>query len=183
MTPYRSTTRGLARFAWLALVLAAASCDRGAPGAGSTGGAATASASTSEALVARSAARWKHMVAAEWIEVYGFLSAAQKRERSLPQFLEGKSSHRYEQPTTPHVLHLDGARAFVSASCLWTPVHPLLQNLKLEEGQTVTQSVDMIETWVLEEGIWRLEEQSRARDFYTAHPGLLTASKGSAPGQ
>jgi hypothetical protein len=168
----------LARF--LPLVLVVAGCDDAAapkadapkPVAAST---APAASPTPERLTERVRAMWERKVAADWVEVYDFLSPQARKLTPISRYLQGKEYHTYANPRVHEVLHLDKDKAHVRVSMLWTPTHPQIQQVHLDPGQTldVTQDVETIETWRWTDGEWYFVEAASVDDFFEEHPEFL----------
>ena len=134
---------------------------------------------THERLLERSAQRWKHICAKEWVEAYDFLTPEQKRILSVAQFLQGKDSHNYANARPLEVLSQVDDMAYVRSFAIWTPSHPSLAKVKLEPGQTLTQELEMMETWRWVDGDWGFVKAERPSDFYSEHPDLLKKTDGS----
>lgn len=131
---------------------------------------------TRERLVARATERWAKIVQADWIQAYDFLSPEQKRATPLAQYLMNKQNHRYENPHVGEVLACDGKDGYVQVSSLWTPQHPKFKEVKLEPGQSLTQAIEMIESWRWAEGDWTYLRAQNPEEFYQEHPELLRAA-------
>lgn len=130
-------------------------------------------APTPERLIERSTARWKRVAKAEWIEAYEFITPEQKQAISLNQYIQGKSVHEYGNPRVGQVLKLEKDLGYLRVSALWTPHHPALDKVKLEPGQTLTEDLDMIESWRFVGGDWFYLRAQNEEEFYEQHPDLL----------
>lgn len=130
---------------------------------------------TNERLQERAAARWENITRADWIAAYEYLSPDQKKVTPIGTYLQNKSHHKYENPKVQSVLQNDGKNAILRMTCLWTPVHELIKTVKLEPGQTLTQDVEMYETWRWADGDWTYVRAQRPEDFFHEHPELLKA--------
>lgn len=130
---------------------------------------------TNERVAARALARWENIAKADWIAAYEYLSPEQKKATPIGMYLQNKSHHKYENPTVQNVLQNDGKNAIIRITCLWTPVHELIKTVKLEPGQTLTQEVEMYESWRWADGDWTYMRAQRPEDFFQEHPELLKA--------
>jgi len=166
---------------WLPGLLAAAILSQGllvsCPGGPS---APPAHSPTPERVVARSAERWRRVAAAEWVEAYSYLAPSVRKTTDLGTYLRGKATHVYEKPGEPQVLELSGDTAFLRATATWTPRHPLLDKVELEPGQTLTQAIEMIETWSWVDGDWFFVRADQPAEFFNDRPDLRPAPP---PGQ
>jgi hypothetical protein len=170
-------------FGAVLFLLIAAACDRTSPAQGNPPAGAAAPSNDLERVATRCTERWKRVDAANWIEAYEYLPPAERKILTLVDYLQGKSKHRFEKPEKPEVLELKDGVAFVSVACMWTPVHPALANVKLGPGESLTERVEMIETWKLTEGEWYFAEATPTREFFVAHPDVPRPTpKASAPG-
>lgn len=155
------------------LFVLAASCHPTESGQGSAGDQTATAGSTpseSERIALRAAERWKRVAAANWIEAYDFLPPAERKTLTLVDYLQGKSKHLYENPDVPEVLEVKVDVAFVSVASMWTPMHPALASVKLGPGESLTQRLEMIETWKQTEGEWYYADATPIREFFVAHP-------------
>lgn len=161
-------------------------CDRASPGQGGQTSGTPSASSDLEHVTLRCSERWKRVGAANWIEAYDFLPPAERKILTLVDYLQGKSRHRYENPEPPEILEMKDNQAFISVACMWTPVHPALANVKLGPGESLTQRVEMIETWKKTEGEWYFAEATPIQEFFVAHPDVPRpapkSSAGAAPG-
>ncbi len=137
---------------------------------------------TEERLVERSKARWGCVSKGDWIAAYDFVTPEQKQALPLAQFLPGKDLHEYANPQVQKVLRIEGEKGYVLASAVWTPHHPQLQQVKLEPGQTLTQELKMIETWVWVDGDWMYFTAEGDTEFLEKHPEFLKPPTNAAPG-
>ncbi|MFN0008529.1 MAG: hypothetical protein ACKVXR_11555 [Planctomycetota bacterium] len=156
-------------------LLLAAACGRTEPGPVGSGDQPSATASTSseaERVASRSAERWKKVAAKDWIAAYDFLPPEERKVLSIVEYLQGKSKHLYENPDVPEVLEVKDDVAFVSVASMWTPTHPALANVKLGPGESLTQYLEMIETWKKTEGQWYYADAMPIREFFVAHPDV-----------
>lgn len=143
--------------------------------------AAEAPRATESRLIERSAERWRLSCAKEWIDVYEFISPAARKQMSIYSFLEGKDNHTFESPSTPHLVAVDGKKAYVEVSVTWTPQHPMLTQVELEPGQTLTERFELIETWEWVKDDWYMEwPPERPSEFFEAHPDLLKKKNATA---
>lgn len=149
-------------------------CDRSAQAKGDERAPAVAKAEpTNELLLQRANDRWGKIVKADWIEVYDYLTPEQKQQVPLAQYLQNKQSHKYENPRVAEVLKNDGRVAYVHVFALWTPIHERLKQVHLEPGQTLTQEVEMYESWRWQQGEWLYIRAERPDEFFAAHRELL----------
>jgi len=161
------------------LLLALPSCDSRSVDAGAKPAAAaapTTPAPTAARVAARSADRWQHIAKKEWIEAYDFLTPDQKASVSLANYLQGKQYHEYANPRVGEVLKIQKDAAYVRVSALWTPHHPQLAKVKLEPGQSLTEEIDMIETWRFVGGDWYYLRAQNEEEFFQQHADLLKKS-------
>jgi hypothetical protein len=128
---------------------------------------------TKARLIERSKARWASVSKADWIAAYDFVTPEQKQQLPLAQFLPGKDLHEYANPQVHEVLRIEGEKGYVRASAVWTPHHPQLAQVKLEPGQTLTQELKMIETWVWVDGDWMYFSAEGDTEFLEKHPEFL----------
>lgn len=145
---------------------------------------ATANASTSsptptnsptdERLRARAQERMDLIAKGDWLAAYEFQSPEGRRILTLQDFLAKKDTHRYEKPHAHDVLRNDGKLAFIRVTALWTPTHQLLKNVKLEPGQSLTQEVELYQTWVWADGDWAYSRGQSPDDFFADHRDLLS---------
>jgi hypothetical protein len=132
---------------------------------------------TPERLVERSKARWKLVADKNWIEAYDFSAPEVKKMVSLAQYLPGKSNHEYANPVVGEVVKIEKDQGYVRASSMWTPHHPDLARVKLEPGQSLTEQVDVIESWHFVDGDWWYVRAQNEEEFFHAHPELLRKSE------
>jgi len=130
---------------------------------------------TDARLFERARERWGKVAKGDWIAAYDYQTPEQKRSVSLGQYISSKDHHKYESPEVHEVLQNDGKLALLRVSAYWTPVHPLLKEAELEPGQTLTQHVEMYESWRFADGDWLYMRAQRAEDFFQEHPELLRA--------
>jgi hypothetical protein len=155
------------------LFVLAAGCRPAESEQGGAGGPSATTPSTpteSERIALRSAERWKKVAAANWIEAYDYLPPDERKTLAIVDYLQGKSKHRYESPDVPEVLEVKGDVAYVAVASMWTPTHPALATVKLGPGESLTQRLEMIETWKRVEGEWYFAENATVREFFVAHP-------------
>jgi hypothetical protein len=168
------STRLLATGLSAVALLTIASCNRSDVQAKTTAPAVTAQAApTAERLAERAAERWKRVAKAEWIEAYDFLTPDMKQKQKLSQFIQGKETHEYTNPRVGEVMKIEKDQGFIRTSALWTPHHPALAKVKLEPGQTFTESIDMIETWRFVGGDWYYVTAHNEEVFFEHHPEML----------
>lgn len=166
------------------LVVFAASCDRaesGSSGSGVQPVTAAPASSEAERVASRCAERWKKVAAANWIEAYDYLPPEERKVLTIVDYLQGKSRHRYEHPDVPEVLEVKGDLAFVAVASMWTPVHPALSNVKLGPGESLTQYLEMIETWKKTEGEWYYADAAPNREFFATHPEVRRPTAKAPP--
>lgn len=137
---------------------------------------------TPEHLVERSKARWNLIAQKNWIEAYAFSAPEIQKNVSLAQYLAGKNTHEYTDPKVGEVLRIQKDQGYVRVTVAWTPHHPDLQKVKLEPGQSLTETIDMIETWHFTDGDWSYVKAQNEEDFFHAHADLLknTETAGTA---
>lgn len=136
---------------------------------------------TAERLLERSKSRWDVIVRKDWIAAYDYLSPEQRKDLSLQDFLRDKSNHLYANPRMETVLKLDGENGYLRGSVLWTPQHPQLTKAVVPPGQTLTQELQMVETWRWADGDWQYVSADRDYEFLEKHPDLLKDPKSVAP--
>jgi hypothetical protein len=132
---------------------------------------------TPERALARCQARWAFGVQGKWVEAYDFHAPEVKKDMPLARYLGGMQVHRYENMRATEVLAVQGDKAFVRVSGLWTPIAPEVQRVKLDPGQTLTQEITMIETWRFVDGDWCYVVPERDTEFFEKHPELLKQPK------
>jgi hypothetical protein len=132
---------------------------------------------TVERALSRSQERWNHGVKNEWVAAYDYFAPEAKKEVPLANYLSGMQVHRYENMRSTDVLAIQGDKAYVRVTGLWTAVGPQVQRVKLEPGQTLTQEIVMIETWRFVDGDWCFVRPERDTDFFEKHPDLLKQTK------
>lgn len=130
---------------------------------------------TQERLVARVSARWAHIVKEDWIQAYDFQTPQVKAAAALSQYLMNKSNHKYANPRVSEVLRCADGDAAVKVTALWTPQHPKLKHVELEPGQSLTQEIELIESWRWVEGEWGYVRAQRPEEFFRDHPEYLRA--------
>lgn len=171
-----------------ALVLGLAACsDSSSSGTSSEDGQTSTSAQLDPAVanqdaaraVVRSAERWDHKVAGDWIQVYDYMLPEMRRTVSLGNFLTDKEFHVYENPTKPSLLGTrDGKLAFVEVTTLWTPMHPMvLAANNLESIEDLRQEIAIVETWVFSRGEWYWMKEERQREFLDENPDIRPGSR------
>lgn len=128
---------------------------------------------TAERLAQRAKERWEKIAKADWIEAYDFLTAEQKQAMPLAQYLSGKQNFEYANPVVKEVLKVEGDHGYVRVSTRWTPHHPQFKKVKLEPGQTLTQEIELIETWNFSDGDWLYLRPQREEEFFAEHSELL----------
>ncbi|MBL8858285.1 MAG: hypothetical protein JNL28_07280 [Planctomycetes bacterium] len=138
--------------------------------------AAPVHAPTAERLMVRAQERWDKGVKSDWVATYTFSAPEVKREQPLATYLAGMSIHKYENMRPVEVLSVSADKAYVRTAGLWTPIAPQVQRVKLEPGQSLTQDIEMIETWRWVDGDWYFVRPQRDTDFYAEHPDLLKAT-------
>jgi len=174
-TAFLSTTLMIAGLAALCS-LSTSSCDSGATeakSAAATSSAPDKAAPTKERVIQRSGDRWKLIAKQSWIEAYDFLTPEQKKAMTVSQYIQGKSNHGYDNPRVGDVLKIEKDQAYVRVSALWTPHHPQLAKVKLEPGQSLTEDIDMIETWRFVGNDWYYLRAQNEEEFFKHHPDLL----------
>lgn len=135
---------------------------------------------TAERALQRSQERWAFGMKKEWVQAYDFSAPEVKRDMPLERYLGGMRVHQYENMRATDVLAIQGDKAFVRVSGLWTPKDPKISRVKLEPGQTLTQEITMIETWRFVDGDWCYVSPERDSDFFEKHPDLLKQPKDAA---
>jgi hypothetical protein len=137
---------------------------------------------TAERLIERSRARWKLVADKNWIEAYDFNAPEVKKMVALAQYLPGKSSHEYANPKVEEVLRIQNDQGYARVGAAWTPHHPEIAKVKLEPGQSLTQDIEMIETWHFVDGDWWFVRAQDEEEFFHAHADLLkTPGPANAP--
>lgn len=136
---------------------------------------------TQERLLARANERWARIAKGDWIQAYDYLSPDQKQSTSLPQYLQNKQNHKYENPRVSEVVASDAKDAVLKITSLWTPQHEKFKQVKLEPGQSLTREIELIESWRWAENDWVFVRAQRPEDFYQAHPELLRSEPAKEP--
>ncbi len=123
-------------------------------------------------VAGRSAARWEMIVATDWIQAYDFIHPAIKEHQSLASYLAGKEHHEYRSPSTPVLIGSEADHAYLELSVLWQTHHP--QVLAASNiGDDLTQEMQIIETWIWQDGTWYWSSTERQREFLEKHPDLV----------
>jgi hypothetical protein len=160
----------------LALVAApwlVAGCGQGDVQAGKPAAQAATAEPTRERLEARVGERLKSVEARDLAAVHNYFSPAMKKQRTLGQFAQQMENHKYESCRMVEILATNQDMGYVRTGALWTPTHPQVQRVKLEPGQTLTQDIEIIETWQWVENDWHFVRQESESDFFEANPDLL----------
>jgi hypothetical protein len=131
---------------------------------------------TGERLMQRSMDRWQKIMQDDWVAAYDFLTPEQKKGVPLAKYLGGKASHDYANPKVTEVVGIDSDGGYLRLTVLWTPQHPALAQVKLEPGQSLTQEVELIETWRWVDGDWGYVEAQRVEEFFEKKPELLKST-------
>jgi len=153
------------------LFLVVAGCSQGSTPPATTTGTTTAPAmNDSERVLHRCTERWKKVAAGDWIEAYDFQAPALRKTQTISDYLMGKANHRYESPETPELLELTDDRAYVYVACLWTPTHEALKTIKLQPGQSLTEHLEMVETWRKSENEWFYANALSVPEFFNVNP-------------
>lgn len=127
----------------------------------------------------RSAARWDHKVAADWIQVYDFVMPELRQGQSLGRFLSDKEHHLYEKPSKPLLLGTRDGLAFVEVTALWTPMHPMVLGANnLTNLEELRQELAIVETWAVSGGEWYWTKEERQSEFFEANPDVLPGAAG-----
>lgn len=128
----------------------------------------------------RSATRWDHKVAADWIQVYDFVLPELRRGQSLGRFLTDKEHHHYEKPSKPRLLGTRDRLAFVEVTALWTPTHPMVLSANnLNSLEELRQELTIVETWAFARGEWYWTREERQNEFFEANPDILPGAAGT----
>ena len=168
----------------LAILVLASACNEmeAANPTGAPGARAAQREPTAERAKERSLARWAAVEKADWVAAFEFMTPDAKRDRPLGSYLQATQHHRYERMRVIEVLGLRGDTAYVRAGGLWTPQHPDMARVKLEPGQTLTQDIELVETWRWIGGDWYYQRPDRPEEFYEKHPDLRAAKTPPAAG-
>ena len=141
---------------------------------------ANAPAPTAERLTERVHAMWAKKTAAQWVEVYDMIAPQMRKRMPISQFLSGKEYHTYANPVLHEVIQLDPDGSWVRVSAIWTPRHPQIQKA-LQPGESVTQEVESVETWLWTDGDWYYVESASIDDFVEKHPDVLKKQPAASP--
>ena len=173
--------------ALLAFPLALSGCDRSAADAvvptpsvatPPTAPVAPKAEPTEARLSERVADMWKKKARKEWVETYDFLAPEMRKALPIGMYLQNKESHEYTNPVVHEVMRIDDKIGYVRLSVTWTPHHPQLSKVKLEPGQTLTQDLEIIETWMWVDGDWyQARVPQSPEEFFEEHPDFLKASE------
>lgn len=146
--------------------------------AGSQGGVLAASSrpATREELLLRVRQRLEAVEGRDLVAAHSYCTPTVRREQPLGQYLQRMELHRYERCALVEVVAVEGEQAYVRTAALWTPTHPKVREVKLEPGQTLSQEIEILETWRYEEGEWGFVKQERVDEFFAARPDLLKKS-------
>ncbi len=137
---------------------------------------------TEARLLERVRERWARAEAGDWVAAFEYQGAEVRKELGLAQYLAKAQHHTYNNVRVLEVLALQGDVGYVRVGGLWTPTHPQLKRVKLEPGQTLTQDIEIIETWRFADGDWFLMRPDRPEEFFEEHPELLRKGAGAAGG-
>jgi len=125
--------------------------------------------------------RWNLIENEDWIQSYSYLSREIRAIQDLGTYLKGSSDHNYVVKSDPVLVGQDGLYAYVQVLVEWTPTHAELRNAANADEGGFTQDIDMIESWVWEDGEWFFVKGERARDFIHEHPSLFRRGGQDAP--
>lgn len=131
---------------------------------------------TRERLQLRVRQRLEAVEGRDLVAAHSYCTPSVRRDQPLGQYLQRMELHRYERCALVEVVAVEGQEAFVRTAALWTPNHPKVREVKLEPGQTLSQEIEILETWRFEEGDWGFVKQERAEEFFAARPDLLKKS-------
>ncbi len=138
-------------------------------------------------VLERSAERWRLIVEAaakeeRWVEIYGFLTPAVRKEYPITAYLPSKAKFDYDQPTKPKLLKLEGDRAYVAVNATWLAyTNPDVR--AAEGGANLIKPFQSIEEWEWVEGEWYLHQPHRASDFHKEHPDFFARKDDSSDGE
>lgn len=128
---------------------------------------------TRERLLLRVRQRLEAVEGRDLVAAHSYCVPAVRREQPLGQYLQRMEMHRYEGCALVEVVAVEDGQAYVRTTALWTPTHPKVREVKLEPGQTLSQRIEILETWRFEEGDWGFVKQERVDEFFAARPDLL----------
>lgn len=186
MTRKASLLPGLAA---LALAIGITACNQdSAPGTVHAQGQSTAEAAvpTAEGVLRRCEERWAKIVAAGedsaiWVEIYEYETPAQKKELSLPKFLDNKSDFIYVSPTKPRLLLMEDDFAFVDISAKWLAGrHPMIGSADVGGDQDMVEPMDMIEQWQWVNGEWHFMKTFSKKQFFRDDPDFLARAQAAS---
>jgi hypothetical protein len=165
----------------LALTLAAFGATGCGPRAGTESAESTAvrAEPTNAALIERASARMNLIASGDWISAYDYTAQDARKVLKLQDFLAKKDSHRYEKPKVEEVLRNDGTIGFVRLTMLWTPTDRRLKDVELEPGQSLTQEIEMYQTWSWSGSEWMYVRGQGPREFFEEHRELLRKGAGA----
>ncbi len=129
-------------------------------------------------VLERSAERWKLIVEAaktkeRWVEVYPFLTPAQREEYPITMYLPSKTKFHYADPTEPKLLKVDGDKAYVAVRASWLAyLNPDVK--RVEGGENLVKPIQSIEEWHWVEGDWYLHRPHRESEFNRDNPGFFS---------
>lgn len=137
--------------------------------------AATPSAAqpTDAAVRARATSRMECLAKDDWVGAYDFTAEEERKLVKLQDYLVKKDSHRYREPRVQEILLNDGKHAYLRVTALWTPTDPRLQKVKLEPGQSLTQEIELYQSWLWSGSEWMYVRGQRPDEFFADHPALL----------
>lgn len=133
------------------------------------------------ALVPRAKSRWQLIENEDWIQSYSYLAKQIRAFQDLGGYLSGSAVHKYVVKQEPVLIGQDGVQAYVQVLVEWTPTHEELKSAANAAQGSLTQDIDMIETWTWENGDWYFVNGDRARDFIQEHPSLFRRKGDKAP--
>lgn len=132
---------------------------------------------TAERVKTRSQDHWAKMAKGDWVAVHDMLAPEVRSTQPLAKYLAQVQFHKYDNPVVLEVIAIEKDAAYVRCSALWTPTHPEVSRVKLEPGQTLTQEINVVESWRWAEGDWTYVKMERDNEFFEAHADLLKKDK------
>lgn len=148
--------------------------------------AATAAVPIATDALRRCEERWAKVVAAGedasiWVEIYEYETPAQKKELSLPKFLENKSDFIYVSPTKPKLLLVEDEIAYIDISAQWlSGRHPMIGVADIGGNLDMVEPMDMIEKWQWVNGDWHFMQPHSKNEFFRENPDFLARAQAAS---
>ncbi len=150
-----------------------ASTDQAAAPAAEEAPAEAESVGDAAALERRAAERWQLIEKEDWIQSYDYLAPQLRRQQPLGEYLSGSTDHHYIVKTNPAFIARDDRLGYLQVIVEWTPTHAELATAANVDDGSLTQDIDMTETWGFHEGEWYFLKAQRSSDFRKQNPKVF----------